>query len=98
MTGNVMKLKVFSFAFAMGIIWALGMLLLGWLGWWCQWGLDLIQVIASAYIGYGPTFLGGIIGAIWGFIDFFIFAALVAWVYNLCACGCPRKRQSDDAI
>ena len=32
--------------------------------------------------GLCPTFLGGIIGAIWAFIDGAIAGAIIAWVYN----------------
>jgi hypothetical protein len=34
------------------------------------------------YIGYEPTLLGAITGAVWAFVDAFILGVLVAWIYN----------------
>ena len=85
-----MKLKVCSFGFAMGLIWGLGMLFLSWFGWWFAWGLLMTKTMSSLYIGMGPNFLGGILGFIWGFVDFFIFGALIAWVYNSCIKCCGK--------
>jgi hypothetical protein len=98
MSGNTQKLKACGFGFALGLIWGLAMLLLGWFGWWFHWGLAFTHVMGSMYVGFEPTFSGGIIGAIWGFVDFFIFGILVAWVYNCCTgcCGkCPVSSKSD---
>jgi hypothetical protein len=41
--------------------------------------------MASFYIGFKPTFLGGVIGAIWGFIDGAIGGVIIALVYNAIA-------------
>lgn len=87
MSGNT-QLKVCSFGFAMGLIWGLGILLLAWLSMWCAggWGAGFIKVLSSVYTGYAATWVGGLIGGLWGFVDFFIFGALVAWVYNSRCC------------
>lgn len=94
MTNHATKLSVCAFGCAWGLIWALGTLLTAWLGWWFHWALPWIQVLGSAYIGYAPTFWGGVIGAVWGFVDFFIFGALVAWVYNACSCCKHCQKES----
>ena len=86
-----MKLKVCRFGFAMGLIGGLGMLFMAWFGWWFGWALPMTKVISSAYLGMAPSFLGGIFGLVWGFIDFFIFGALVACVYNYCAKCCNKS-------
>lgn len=78
------------FGFAFGLIWALGILLMGWAAWLWNYGVDFVNVMGSVYLGFKPTFVGAIIGAIWGFIDLFIFAWLVALVYN---CMCGRKSE-----
>jgi hypothetical protein len=49
------------------------------------WGVPVVDLIASFYIGYGPTILGAIIGAIWALVDGFVFGALIAWIYNMVA-------------
>ena len=60
---------------------ALLVLFLGWAG-ALGWGANLSQGLSSLYIGYGPSFLGGIIGAVWGFIDGAIGGAIFALIYN----------------
>jgi hypothetical protein len=78
------KLQVFPLAVAVGITWALGILLLGWAGSF-GWGTDLVRVMSSLYIGYGPGFFGGIIGGIWALVDGAIFGAVITLVYNVAA-------------
>ena len=34
------------------------------------------------YIGYSFTPMGSVIGAAWGFVDFGIAGAILAWLYN----------------
>lgn len=85
-----MKLCAGKFGFAFGLIWALGMLLLGWAAWLWGYGTPLVALWSTVYLGYAPTFLGGIYGALWGFVDFFIFGWLVIVVYNAC-CKCCNK-------
>lgn len=91
MSSSTQKLKACSFGFALGLWWGVGMLIVGWVGWWCNWGHLFINAIASVYVGYAPSFWGGVIGFVWGFIDFFIFGVLIAWVYNGCCGGCCKK-------
>lgn len=92
MSGHATKLNVWAFAFALGITWAIGLLIMGWISAGSNWGAQLIQILASAYIGYAPTFAGAIIGAIWGFCDWFIGGLIIAWVYNLCSCkSCKQE-------
>ena len=42
----------------------------------------MVAVLSSVYIGYSPTFVGSITGAVWGFVDGFIGGVLIAWLYN----------------
>lgn len=82
------QLHPIKFGIALGSIWGLGWLLLGWTAWLWQYGIPIVNDVSSAYWGYAPTFDGAIYGAVWGFIDFFVFGWLVAKVYN---CGFFRK-------
>jgi len=78
------KLNVKALAVGLGVSWAVCMLFVGWasiLGW----GVKFVEVMSSVYIGFAPTFLGGVIGAIWGFIDGAIGGAIIALVYNAIA-------------
>lgn len=48
------------------------------------WGMAIVMMLASLYIGYSASVLAAIIRLIWAFIDGFIAGVVVAWVYNLC--------------
>lgn len=67
---------------SLGLIWGIATLLNGWLAifGYC---LNIVEAFSSMYIGYTPTFLGGIIGAIWGFFHGFIKGILIGYFYNL---------------
>lgn len=82
------KLNIKALAVAGGILWGLYMLFIGWSAWLLGWGTDLVATISSLYIGFEPTFVGGIIGAIWGLVDGAIAGGIIAWVYNV-ATGKP---------
>lgn len=77
-----MKLNVLSTGLALGIVWAIGILLTGWFS-TMGWGNMFVETMSSAYIGYSSSFFGGIIGAIWAFVDAGIGGLLFAFFYNL---------------
>jgi len=78
------KLNVKALAFGLGVSWGSAMLFLGWASMF-GWGIKFVEIIASVYIGFAPSFIGGIIGAIWGFFDGAIGGAIIAFVYNTIA-------------
>jgi len=78
------RLDIKGLALGMGISWAACMLFVGWVSAF-GWGVKFVEMMSSAYIGFAPTFLGGIIGAVWGFIDGAIGGAIIAFVYNIAA-------------
>lgn len=75
-------LGIVSLGLAFGIVWSLGMFLLGLGAAFFAWGVPMVDVLSSVYIGYGPTIVGSLIGAAWGFADGFIGGAIMAWLYN----------------
>ena len=75
---------------ALGLLWGISLLCLAWIGSCCPYGHAFVQLFGSVYIGYTPTLMGGLIGLVWGFIDFFIFGCLIAWLYN-CFLGHPSS-------
>ncbi len=75
------RLSVKGLAIGLGVSWAICMLFAGWASIF-GWGTKFVEVMASVYIGLKPTFLGGIIGAIWAFIDGAIGGLVIAIVYN----------------
>jgi len=78
------RLRIIPLAVAVGAVWALGVLLLGWAAAF-GWGTALVDMLASLYLGYGASFVGGIIGALWAIVDGAIAGALIAAIYNLAA-------------
>ncbi len=69
-------------ALGIGALWGFYVLCAGWaahFGWWTT----FVTAFGTAYIGYGPTFVGGIIGGIWGFFDGAVAGAIIAFIYNL---------------
>jgi hypothetical protein len=75
------KLDVKALAIGLGVSWAVCILFAGWVSIF-GWGAKFVEVMSSVYIGYAPTFLGSVIGAIWGFIDGAIGGVIIAFVYN----------------
>ncbi|MDH3230496.1 MAG: bacteriophage holin [Alphaproteobacteria bacterium] len=82
------RLKIIPLAVAFGAVWALGVLFLAFAAAF-GWGTALVELLASLYLGYEASFLGGVIGALWAFVDGAIAGALIALVYNLAA-GKPK--------
>ena len=76
------KMSVIGLALGFGIYWGLSQVVAGWTSMF-NWGNAYVSTMSSIYIGYEPSFIGGIIGGIWGFADGFIAGAVVAWFYNM---------------
>lgn len=75
------KLDVKATALSLGITWGLISLIAGWgaASGWCDY---YVEVMSSCYMGYSPTFGGGIIGGIYGFVFGVISGWVLANVYN----------------
>lgn len=91
MTCSVAKCNKLSLGFAIGLTEAIAMAIFAWAAGYFGYGTDLIHVIASVFLGYGPSFVGGLIGAAWGFVDGFVFGWLIACFYNFCLCYCVKS-------
>lgn len=76
------KLDIKAFGLACGILWAAAMFILGMMNLLLDWGSALTELMGSVYIGYRPTFLGSLVGAVWGFVDGGVAGLLLAWLYN----------------
>ncbi len=76
------KLNVKAMGLALGILWGGLIFLLGLTVMFFNWGGAWVDLMASIYIGYKATWLGSIIGGIWGFFDAGIGGVVVAWLYN----------------
>jgi len=75
-------LGVISFGLAVGITSGIFVFLLGLTSALFDWGTHIVAVLSSLYIGYSPSFVGSVAGAVWVFVDGFIGGGITAWLYN----------------
>ena len=76
------RFSVLGLGLSIGCFWGLSMIVSGWAAIF-GWANRFVDVMASIYIGYEPTFIGAIVGGIWGFADGFLAGIIVAFFYNL---------------
>jgi len=79
-----------SFGLAIGVTCAIFMMLGAWIAAFWGYGTELIDQRALMYHGYTATFVGGLVGGLWGLVKGFIFGALIAFFYN-CISACKSK-------
>ena len=75
-------LKIRAFGLACGVLSAFAMLAMTW--WLVVAGGGGIfgAFVGRFYLGSSITWLGGVIGAVYGFVDGMIGGAVFAWLYN----------------
>ena len=74
-----------STGIALGTVWSIVILLTGWVAGLTStsgWGNNFVGVLSSIYMGYDATFVGGILGGIWGFAFGGLIGVAFALVYN----------------
>ena len=77
-----MKINALKFGIAFGILYALTFFVVGILAALFGWGAEIMMLMENLYVGFGPTPLGAVIGAIWGFVLGFGLFGCAAWIYN----------------
>jgi len=77
-----MALHARSFALAGGIIWGASIMVLTWIATVAGYGTPLIEFLQQLYVGLNISFVGSLIGLVYGFIDAFIGLYLFALLYN----------------
>ena len=77
-----MKINEKNLAIAGGLSWGLWLFVLTILSTATGYASAFLQPIISVYPGYTITYVGSIIGLIWGFIDAGIGLYVLAWIYN----------------
>ena len=78
-------INVKAFALTCGIFWAASLVLVAVLTMKTGLGLSFVDMVAEVYLGYGPTPVGTVIGAMWGLLDGLFCGAVFAWLYNTLA-------------
>lgn len=76
------RLSVLGTGLGIGITLGLCTLIMGWASMY-GWGGDKVSSLSSLYMGYESSFIGGIIGGIWGFFHGLIAGVVIAFFYNL---------------
>jgi hypothetical protein len=79
-----MKLQLLALGIAFGLVWPFGIFFAGIFAMF-GWGNAAVQVIGSFYLGYGASFVGAIVGALWAVVDGFCAGYVIAWIYNKAA-------------
>lgn len=77
-----MKLNVKAFALTCGILWGVVVILFTYLLLIMDSPGRTISKISAFYFGYSYSWIGGIVGLIWGFVDGLLSGAIFAWLYN----------------
>ncbi len=88
-----MKLNVKAFALACGLIWGLGLCALTWWIIAFEGATGEATLIGKVYRGYNISPWGSLIGLGWAFADGLIGGLVFAWIYNLFAGCCCRKKE-----
>jgi hypothetical protein len=94
--GEIAKLCPFSLGVAFGVTEGLFMLGLAWAGWLGGYGLTLISSFGDVFSGFGPSFMGGLIGGGWGLLEGFIFGFIAGVIYDCCLCCCKKSCRSSE--
>jgi len=81
------KICAWRFGLSLGIWWAVAVFVVGLLAIGGHYGFDFVVVLSHVYVGYANTIGGSIIGALWAFVDGFVFGFLMMWLYN---CMLPK--------
>jgi hypothetical protein len=95
MMNKNMQLSPSRLGVSLGIVWGVGILLVGVMAMIRPGSMEAMIELLSLYPGFEASVSGIFIGFFWGFIDGFIGAFVVAWLYNwfgLSACGTCGKR------
>lgn len=92
---NGCKLNPIAFGLSFGVLWGIGILLMGLIATYYAYGHGFVISVGTVYPGYTPSIKGSILGAVIAFIDAFIMGFLIAWLYNkfnTCKCVCCDKK------
>ena len=80
--GDKMTLNAKNLGLAGGIVWGAGLFALTLLSMATGYGLEFLTLLGTVYHGYKISIVGGLIGAVYGFVDAFLGLYVFAWVYN----------------
>jgi hypothetical protein len=88
------KLNPVALGLAFGVLWGVCILFLGLVASYYTYGHDFVISLGNLYPGFTPSVKGAFLGGLIAFIDAFIMAYLIGWLYNKfnrCGCTCCDK-------
>ncbi len=91
MAATKIKLNSTALGLALGIPWALSVLLMGLLATYLTYGTAFVSAMGNVFIGYEPSVTGSIIGGLIAFVDGFVAGAVIGWLYNLFSDSFAKK-------
>lgn len=82
MAKKLNNLDPVHFGLSFGAVCFLGVLFLGVMSTYFDYGTDFVFLLGTVYKGFEPTMVGSFMGAGWAIADGFICGWLFAWFYN----------------
>ncbi len=90
-----MRLNPIALGIALGAVWGGSLFVTTWVSYYTGYGRLFLEVLAgSIYPGYSITPLGSFLGLFYGFLDGFISASVIGWIYNKIAGRSERPGSS----
>lgn len=86
---NCTRLCIPCLGIGLGLAYGILMMLFAWAGWIWGFAATAIDQASLVFRGYGPHFMGGVIGFGWGLLEGFVIGVIIAAVYNCCM-GCCK--------
>jgi hypothetical protein len=77
-----MRIHAVKFGVAFGVLYSLTFFLYGMAAAFFGIGGEIAKMIGDLYVGFAPTPMGAVIGAVWGFAVGLVFFGLGAAIYN----------------
>ena len=95
--GNEKCSNYVRLAVSIGLTWALSIFIMGIAATYCDYGVAFVDFFGKFYLGYGASLKGSFIGALWGFVDIFVFVMVVGLIYcGLLKCGSKGQCSVND--
>lgn len=80
---ETMGLRPIALGIALGAVWGGSLFITTWISYYTGYGRLFLEVLAqSIYPGYTITPAGSFLGLFYGFLDGFVSATLIGWIYN----------------
>jgi hypothetical protein len=89
---NQYRLSPLALGLALGVMWGISILIMGLIAYHFTYGTAFVSTMGALYVGYEASIMGSFIGGLIGFVDAFIGGVIIAWLYNIFASCCHKKK------